>query len=135
MRLIPRLLMDLLLTAALAASAQTLTFLQVLDRPDRPQPDMRLAYGDTPQQFGELWLLKGKGPHPVALMIHGGCWQASLPGPERWPSRPMHCAPQAWPCGASVTAASTMRAGAIPALSRTWHAAPTGCASSPSATR
>jgi acetyl esterase/lipase len=85
MRLIPRLLMSLVLPAVLSAPAQTLTFLQVLDRPDRPQPDMRLAYGDAPQQFGELWLPKsdkGKGPHPVVLMIHGGCWQASLPGPE-----------------------------------------------------
>lgn len=80
--MIPRLLMSLVLPAALSASAQTLTFLQVLDRPDRPQPDHRLAYGDAPQQFGELWLPKGSGPHPVVLMIHGGCWQASLPGPE-----------------------------------------------------
>lgn len=82
MRVIPRLLMSLVLPIALSASAQTLSFLQILDRPDRPQPDMRLAYGDAPQQFGELWLPKGKGPHPVALMIHGGCWQSSLPGPE-----------------------------------------------------
>jgi acetyl esterase/lipase len=82
MRLITRLLMSALLTAALPAPAQTLTFLQVLDRPDRPQPDHRLAYGDAPQQFGELWLPRGAGPHPVVLMIHGGCWQASLPGPE-----------------------------------------------------
>ncbi|MGQ3054116.1 MAG: alpha/beta hydrolase family protein [Roseateles sp.] len=82
MRMIPRLLMSLALPLALSAPAQTLSFLEVLDRPDRPQPDHRLAYGDAPQQFGELWLPKGPGPHPVALMIHGGCWQASLPGPE-----------------------------------------------------
>lgn len=78
----PRLLMSLVLTMALSAPAQTLSFLHILDRPDRPQPDMRLAYGDAAQQFGELWLPKGKGPHPVVLMIHGGCWQSSLPGPE-----------------------------------------------------
>lgn len=82
MRLIPRLLMSLVLPAALSVPAQTLTFLQVLDRPERPQPDHRLAYGDAPQQFGELWLPQGKGPHPMVLMIHGGCWQSSLPGPE-----------------------------------------------------
>jgi acetyl esterase/lipase len=82
MRLIPRLLMSLVLPLALSAPAQTLTFLEVLDRPDRPQPDQRLAYGDAPQQFGELWLPRGERPHPVVLMIHGGCWQASLPGPE-----------------------------------------------------
>lgn len=83
MRLMPRLLMSFMLpVVALSASAQTLGFLQILDRPDRPQPDHRLAYGDAPQQFGELWLPKGHGPHPVALLIHGGCWQATLPGPE-----------------------------------------------------
>lgn len=81
-----RLLLHLLLTAALAAalpaSAQKLSFLDILDRPERPQPDHRLAYGEAPQQFGELWLPRGQGPHPVVLMIHGGCWQSSLPGPE-----------------------------------------------------
>ena len=25
-------------------------------------------------QFGELRLPKGKRPHPVAVVIHGGCW-------------------------------------------------------------
>lgn len=82
MRLIPRLLTSFLLATAWSASAQTLSFLDILDRPARPQPDQRLAYGDAPQQFGELWLPKSAGPHPVVLMIHGGCWQASLPGPE-----------------------------------------------------
>lgn len=80
--MIPRLLMSLLMTMALSASAQRLTFLEILDRPERPQPDHRLAYGEAPQQFGELWLPKGKGLYPVVLMIHGGCWQSSLPGPE-----------------------------------------------------
>lgn len=85
MQRLKRLLMTTALLAALPAAAQPLTFLQVLDRPGRPQPDHSLAYGDAPQQFGELWLPKstpGAGPHPVVLMIHGGCWQASLPGPE-----------------------------------------------------
>lgn len=82
MRILTRLWMTAALLTPLAATAQTLSFLQVLDRPDRPQPDHRLAYGDAPQQFGELWLPKGAGPHPVVLMIHGGCWQAALPGPE-----------------------------------------------------
>ncbi len=82
MRLIPTLLASLALAAASAACAAPLSFLDILDRPARPQPDQRLAYGDAPQQFGELWLPEGRGPHPVVLMIHGGCWQSSLPGPE-----------------------------------------------------
>ena len=68
--------------AAFGAQAQLLSFKQLLDLPDRPQPDQRIAYGDDPNQRGELWLPTGPGPHPVVLMIHGGCWLASLPGPE-----------------------------------------------------
>ncbi len=34
----------------------------------------RFRYGAEPLQFGELRLPPGPGPHPVAIMIHGGCW-------------------------------------------------------------
>lgn len=40
----------------------------------RPAPDRRIAYGPAPQQFGELRLPDGPGPHPVAIVLHGGCW-------------------------------------------------------------
>jgi acetyl esterase/lipase len=40
----------------------------------QPEPDHRLAYGADPLQFGELRLPTGPGPHPVAVVIHGGCW-------------------------------------------------------------
>ena len=43
--------------------------------PARP-PDHRLAYGADPNQFGELRLPAGRGPHPVAVLVHGGCWKA-----------------------------------------------------------
>ena len=36
--------------------------------------DVRSAYGPAPAQFGELRLPKGDGPHPVAVVLHGGCW-------------------------------------------------------------
>ena len=36
--------------------------------------DHRVAYGEHPKQFGDLRLPDGDGPHPVAVMIHGGCW-------------------------------------------------------------
>jgi acetyl esterase/lipase len=36
----------------------------------------RIAYGSGPSQFGELWLPAGNGPVPVALLVHGGCWQS-----------------------------------------------------------
>lgn len=39
-------------------------------------PDHRLEYGADRHQFGELRLPKARGPHPVAVLVHGGCWKA-----------------------------------------------------------
>lgn len=36
----------------------------------------RLSYGPNEFQFGELRLPKGAGPHPVAIVLHGGCWMS-----------------------------------------------------------
>jgi acetyl esterase/lipase len=43
-----------------------------------PQPpaDHTIAYGPAPQQVAELRLPKGRGPHPVVIVVHGGCWEA-----------------------------------------------------------
>jgi acetyl esterase/lipase len=38
-------------------------------------PDHRLAYGASASQFGELRVPTGSGPHPVVVLIHGGCWK------------------------------------------------------------
>jgi len=35
----------------------------------------RCAYGDEPDQFAELWLPDGDGPHPVVVLVHGGYWR------------------------------------------------------------
>lgn len=61
--------------------AQTLSFQDILRRP-AIKSDVRIAYGSDPLQFGDLWLPPGKGPHPVVVLIHGGCWLAELPGVE-----------------------------------------------------
>ena len=37
-------------------------------------PVVTEAYGPDPHQMGELRLPKGRGPFPVAVVIHGGCW-------------------------------------------------------------
>jgi acetyl esterase/lipase len=42
----------------------------------RPAEDHRLSYGLDALQFGELRLPGGEGPHPVAVVVHGGCWLA-----------------------------------------------------------
>jgi len=78
-----RLLATSLALFALTAQAQLLSFRDVLNRPDRPQPDHKIAYGSGPQQYGELWLPRdAPGPHAVVILVHGGCWRADLPGPE-----------------------------------------------------
>jgi acetyl esterase/lipase len=58
-----------------------LSFADLMDRP-RGRGDHRLPYGPDPLQFGDLWLPAGAGPHPVVVLIHGGCWLADLPGLE-----------------------------------------------------
>jgi acetyl esterase/lipase len=40
----------------------------------------RIAYGAGVLQFGELRVPAGRGPHPVVIIIHGGCWSAKLGG-------------------------------------------------------
>ena len=39
---------------------------------------IRIAYGSDPLQFGELRIPSTKGPHPVAIVVHGGCWVSEL---------------------------------------------------------
>ena len=41
-----------------------------------PPADVRLAYGNDPNQFGDLRLPQGKGPFSVVMNIHGGYWRA-----------------------------------------------------------
>jgi acetyl esterase/lipase len=41
--------------------------------PSRPA-DHRIAYGMDSLQFGDLRLPNGPTPHPLVIVIHGGCW-------------------------------------------------------------
>src|SRR5690349_11019596 len=34
------------------------------------------AYGPDPEQVADLLLPAGEGPHPVAVLLHGGFWRA-----------------------------------------------------------
>ncbi|QHL89450.1 alpha/beta fold hydrolase [Nibribacter ruber] len=40
----------------------------------KPAPGQEISYGTDSLQFGELRLPQGKGPFPVVVVIHGGCW-------------------------------------------------------------
>jgi len=45
-----------------------------------PAPTAHVAYGPAPSQYAELFLPAGKGPFPVAVLVHGGCWTAGFGG-------------------------------------------------------
>ena len=40
--------------------------------------DARIAYGPEAENFGDLRLPQGRGPFPVAVLIHGGCFRAEF---------------------------------------------------------
>ena len=42
-----------------------------------PKADARLSYGADANQFGDLRMPQGKGPHPVVIFIHGGYWRSA----------------------------------------------------------
>lgn len=68
-----------LVVAAVASQAGTISFGELLARA-RPSATVRVPTVNG--QFGELFLPAGAGPHPVVVLIHGGCWLAELPGVE-----------------------------------------------------
>lgn len=49
----------------------------ILTDPPPPAADARIAYGTQPLQFGDLRVPTGNGPHPLAVVLHGGYWQAT----------------------------------------------------------
>ena len=49
-----------------------------LDKLPEPKPDATERYGPDPYQVVDVWRPRGPGPHPVVLMIHGGCWQTKI---------------------------------------------------------
>ncbi len=58
---------------ALAASAGAQ---DVLERKP-PVADVRIPYGSDVNQFGDLRVPPGTGPHPLVINIHGGFWKAA----------------------------------------------------------
>ncbi len=66
----------LLLIAALLASPAMAQRMRPADVDALPssKPALVEAYGKEPAQVGELRLPAGPGPHPVVIVIHGGCW-------------------------------------------------------------
>lgn len=66
----------LLLTGTPALmDAQVLSTREAMALPSKPA-DHRIPWGPAAVQFGDLRLPAGDGPHPVVVLIHGGCWLA-----------------------------------------------------------
>ncbi|HZG44928.1 MAG TPA: alpha/beta hydrolase [Allosphingosinicella sp.] len=69
-----------LLPAFLAVAACTTSVAMAQTSPQEVEalpasaPTLISRYGPSPMQFGELRVPPGRGPFPVAIVIHGGCW-------------------------------------------------------------
>jgi pimeloyl-ACP methyl ester carboxylesterase len=50
---------------------------EILTDPPPRAADARIVYGPEPLQFGDLRVPAGAGPFPLALVLHGGYWQAT----------------------------------------------------------
>jgi acetyl esterase/lipase len=68
-------------TPGTSAEVSLLSYGELLAR-ERPLPTKRIYYGSEPDQFGDLWLPSGSSVRRTIVVIHGGCWLASLPGLE-----------------------------------------------------
>lgn len=59
-----------------ASSADSLMTARDLTSVPSNAPDLRSAYGEDSSQYGALRVPGGRGPHPVVVLIHGGCFKA-----------------------------------------------------------
>jgi acetyl esterase/lipase len=70
-----------LLIAPAPVRADPVTLQQFLSAPAQP-PSASIAYGLAPVQGIDVYLPAGPGPHPLVILIHGGCWSERIPGRE-----------------------------------------------------
>jgi acetyl esterase/lipase len=61
------------LAVALWAQRRHLSPADISKLPSQP-PLAKIPYGPAPQQFAELRMPAGKGPFPVVVLFHGGCY-------------------------------------------------------------
>ena len=64
-------------TAEPAPQPALLTWPDLTSRP-LPSPSATLRYAEGDAGVIDVWLPDGDGPHPVVVMIHGGCWQKPI---------------------------------------------------------
>ncbi|MFI4965328.1 MAG: alpha/beta hydrolase [Caulobacterales bacterium] len=68
-----------MILAAGAASADPASIDDYMKQP-RHKADETVHYGPAPSQVAELFLPKAKGPHPVVVLLHGGCFLKAYEG-------------------------------------------------------
>lgn len=49
----------------------------------RGQPTLQIRYGPASTQVVDVFTPQGTGPHPVAILVHGGCWSSTTAGREQ----------------------------------------------------
>jgi acetyl esterase/lipase len=67
-----------LLAGGLVAPALAQTSPQEVRSQFASAPTLISRYGPGAEQFGELRVPPGRGPFPVAIVIHGGCWLSEM---------------------------------------------------------
>jgi acetyl esterase/lipase len=68
-----------MLLSATMAAAEPASLNDYMRQP-RHAPDAQVRYGPAPAQVAELFLPKAKGPHPVVILLHGGCFLKQYEG-------------------------------------------------------
>ena len=68
-----------MILAASAAMAEPASLADYMNQA-RHAPDQTVHYGPAPSQVAELFLPKAKGPHPVVVLLHGGCFLKAYEG-------------------------------------------------------
>ena len=66
--------------ATKAPFQETLSLPKYLAQAKPVKADLRVTYGPAKSQYADLFLPKNaKGPIPVVILVHGGCWSAMVP--------------------------------------------------------
>jgi len=61
-------------TPATPPTRKLMTPAELRTLPTKPA-DKRISYGSHADQFGDLRIPSGPGPHPVVILVHGGCFK------------------------------------------------------------
>ena len=62
---------------AVTEPVKLMTWGDLAARP-QPTPSVEVKWGEGDTDVADIWLPEGPGPHPVVVMVHGGCWQKSI---------------------------------------------------------